>query len=115
VPAINFKKQFADLVVSGEKRQTIRPIRKRPIQRGDKLYLYTGMRTKQCRKLKETICKNIWPIIVGIDWIRFYDFCLEYSEMLDTIERDGFQRTKDFFEFFNKQYGLPFSGVLIRW
>ena len=64
MPALNFKKEFADKVASGEKRQTIRALRKdgknpRP---GQKLYLYTGMRTKYCRKCgdplttKELIC-----------------------------------------------------------
>jgi hypothetical protein len=52
MPAYNFQKQFAPLVQSGEKRQTIRTLGKRShAQPGNKLQLYTGMRTKQCRKL----------------------------------------------------------------
>ncbi len=45
MPTINFT-QFIDKVVSGEKRQTIRKCRKHPFKVGDKLYLYSGLRTK---------------------------------------------------------------------
>jgi hypothetical protein len=53
---IGFQKQFAGKVVSGEKKQTIRAYRKRPFKVGDKLQLYTGLRTKACRKLGEAVC-----------------------------------------------------------
>ena len=56
MPALNFQKQFVPLIESGEKRQTIRSQRKQPIKVGDLLYLYTGQRTKNCRKLAESIC-----------------------------------------------------------
>ncbi len=53
MPSLNFQARFAPLVESGEKRQTIRAYRKdgRDPKRGDKLYLFTGMRTKACRPL----------------------------------------------------------------
>lgn len=52
MPAYNFRKQFAPLVESGQKRQTIRTIGKRRHARaGEPLQLYTGQRTKACRKL----------------------------------------------------------------
>lgn len=50
MPIINFTK-FIEKVESGEKRQTIRAVRKRPIKVGDKLYLYSGLRTKEARNL----------------------------------------------------------------
>ena len=53
---VNFS-VFIDKVLSGEKRQTIR--RASPkwenVKVGDKLTLYTGLRTKQCRNLGEVI------------------------------------------------------------
>lgn len=73
---LNFQKQFADLIEAGTKRQTIRAARKYPIKVGDKLYLYTGLRTKYCRKLKTkfdkidekgktfVICKSVQDIII---------------------------------------------------
>lgn len=48
---LGFKSIFADAVERGEKRQTIRAERKRPIKVREKLYLYTGLGTKKCRKL----------------------------------------------------------------
>jgi hypothetical protein len=64
MPAFNYKKQFAELVATGRKRQTIRAMRKRPIKVGDKLYHFTGMRTKQCSQLlpEPTICVSVWTI-----------------------------------------------------
>ena len=115
MPAINFKKQFTDQILCGEKRQTIRPVRENPIKLGDKLFLYTGMRTKQCRKLKEVICRDVWPITINVGRIVFDDQDMGMLGMADIVRRDGFQKVKDFFEFFERQYGLPFSGVVIRW
>ena len=65
--AFNFKAQFADAVERGVKRQTIRAIRKdgRVPHIGSALQLYTGMRTKNCRKLKDAVCTNVWPITIA--------------------------------------------------
>ncbi|WP_150213004.1 hypothetical protein [Candidatus Tokpelaia sp.] len=66
----NFKEQFADLVASGEKCQTIRRLGKRSHARaGDRLQLYTGQRTKSCRKLGEAICTSVTPIKILIGYI----------------------------------------------
>lgn len=116
MPAINFQKQFIDLIVSGEKRQTVRPIRKNPIKTGDTLMLYVGMRTKQCRKLREVVCKEVLPIQISLYGQIFLDEeYLSLDNIIDLARADGFCVTLNFFEFFNKQYGLPFSGALIRW
>ena len=61
MPALNFT-QFTDNILSGEKCQTVRLSRKHPIKRGNKLYLYTGMRTKGCKKLGEAVCSKVVPI-----------------------------------------------------
>ena len=47
MPALSFK-VFKEKLLSGEKRQTIRPIRKRSFKVGDKLVLYWKQRTKKC-------------------------------------------------------------------
>ena len=52
--AINFSAQFADAVASGQKTQTIR--RSARAAAGQVLQLYTGQRTKACRKLADAIC-----------------------------------------------------------
>jgi hypothetical protein len=49
----------------GMKRQTIRALRKYPFKVGDNLYLYTGCRTKQARKLGEAQAREVFTI--GMD------------------------------------------------
>lgn len=119
MPLFNFKKQFAVDVENGKKRQTIRAKRKdgRNPHVGDKLYLYTGMRTKSCRKLGEAVCLSVEQIMIyesGIviegKWIT------TVKEELDFIKADGFNNVFDFFSFFNKEHdGLPFEGLLYKW
>ncbi len=123
MPALNFKAQFAPLVESGEKSQTIRKVRKHPIKAGDRLFLFTGMRTKQCRKLRETVCTNarmiaIQPpggVIVSEGIYLWEKGQLSTTEAKQLARKDGFSRLTDFVRFFKDQYGLPFEGVLIEW
>ena len=49
--AYSFDKLFAHQVEAGAKRQTIRAYRKRHARLGERVQLYTGMRTRHCRKL----------------------------------------------------------------
>ena len=122
MPALSFKKQFATMVESGKKHQTIRKTRKRPIKGGDKLYLYTGMRTKSCRKLGEAVCKSAENIeIFNTDLFYFPNVivgCIRLSvEETSKIIRDyGFEFEKDFYDFFMDESGrLRFKGQLIKW
>jgi hypothetical protein len=64
VPALNFQSRFAPLILAGTKRSTIRRRRKdrRDPKPGQTLYLFTGMRTKSCRRLLETRCERVRPI-----------------------------------------------------
>lgn len=117
MPAYNFQYHFADKIESGEKRQTIRPIRKHSPQPGSKLYLYTGLRTKQSRKLREATCQSVTPIDIGSNIIRLDGRFLSESEIRELTKADGFENPKDFFEFFHKTYGLPVKDCmeLIKW
>ncbi|GAJ10348.1 unnamed protein product [marine sediment metagenome] len=57
------RKQFnCETLVTVPKLQTIRLCRKRPTKPGETLYLYTGMRTKDCIKLGEIPCKTVEPL-----------------------------------------------------
>ena len=123
MPLLNFKPRFAPDVESGKKRQTIRPKRKYPVKRGDKLYLYTGCRTKQARKLGEAICKFTQDI--EITCYPYYDVMnldiildgqkLNSREKNNLIQNDGFIFENDFIYFFGTTYTLPFNGDLIKW
>lgn len=118
MPALNFKSQFADDVESGKKRQTIRPIRKRPIKVGDDLHLYTGMRTKICRKLGMGICGSVMPVRIDAKQKRVVlnGMPLWFHHEIDELARaDGFASIGEFFDFFKRQYGEVFEGVLIKW
>lgn len=116
MPVVNFQKRFADDVDSGKKRQTIRAMRKRPFKVGDKLYLYTGLRTKSCRKLGEEIIKNVFKIVIDGDEIYLNGFQIDTKRECEQIAKDdGFQNQKDMIEWFEKNHGLPFMGQLIKW
>lgn len=119
MPILNYQKQFAPLIESGEKRQTIRALRKRPIIRGDRLFHYTGLRTKACRKLLESKC--LWADRIDIiphgkvfinNWL--CTGSMRKFAIADGFRREGFE-WEDMLEFFERTHGLPFTGQLIRW
>ncbi len=115
MPALNFQKQFAPLVESGEKRQTIRAERKdgrMPAKPGDIIALYTGMRTKSCRKLADVECIAVDPIRISYGYISV-DSQIQDEHRLAVA--DGFDDVAAMRDWFNKTHGLPFSGLLIRW
>lgn len=111
MPAYNFKAEFAEAVESGKKRQTIRLRRKRPTKVGDRLYLYSGMRTKRCRKLREATCRCVKPVDIFRGTIRLGGRFLGLAEQVDFVEMDGFESEADFFRFF-EALGLPVVGTL---
>ena len=120
MPALNFQARFAQLVKSGKKCQTIRKRRRdgRDPKPGDTLYLYTGMRTKRCRKLREAICTSVGPVeINGPAFGGLLIGSLMGSDVKpDTFaKRDGFKNFEEMVEWFDKVYGLPFEGLVIRW
>lgn len=65
---VNFS-VFIDKILSGEKRQTIRRAgpKWKKVEAGDKLMLYTGLRTKECRKLGEAFVESITPIMIDTE------------------------------------------------
>ena len=118
MPSISFKLQFADAVESGRKRQTIRAPRNRPIKVGDPVYLFTGMRTKQCRRLGVGTCTETHSIEIDyrLRWKVAVDGrSLGYGEAHAIAMADGFGFITDLVDFFEREHGLPFRGTLIRW
>jgi hypothetical protein len=114
MPAINFQKQFVDKIISGEKRQTIRKKRKNPIKVGDSLTLFYGQRTKHCKEILKTTCKEILDIEImypGNVWIN--DKLL--SEKDDFAKQDGFKDFNEMFDWFYNRYGAVFIGQIIKW
>jgi hypothetical protein len=128
--ALNFKAQFADDVEDGRKLRTIRADRKdgRDPRRGDALQLYTGMRQKEFRKLRDAECTSvrlveISHIGVKLEGKSLYagdapsyaaDFAQDRYDG-DFARADGFDSFQQMAEFFEREHGLPFYGRLIEW
>jgi len=115
MPALNFKRRFAGQVAQGLKRQSIRGMRKRPFRVGDRLYLYTGMRTKGCRKLGEAIAKAVREIRIADAEVKLDGVPLSPRATGDLARADGFGSVGELKDFFRANHGLPFRGQLIQW
>lgn len=118
--AYNFKPQFASPVELGVKRQTIRALgRRRHARPGEDLQLYTGMRTKNCRKLlsPDPPCTAVLPIEMGLNGrmleVLVDDVYLLQSQLEQLAKDDGFDSVDEFIYFFESR--LPFEGVIIQW
>jgi len=123
MPAFNFQKQFAPAVEAGDKTQTIRAMRKdgRRPEPGQTAYLYTGMRTSACRKLREGTIWAVNNIMIGHNGVLInYDEDGEYPineeyELNMFARADGFESWESMRDWFDKTHGLPFEGNLIKW
>lgn len=115
MPAYNFKSRFAALVAQGRKRQTIRRPRKRPTRPGDRLKLYTGMRTKACKLLAEGTCIDVMSIRITHGFVYLDERELSYQEASDLARVDGFGSVEEMVGFFDDTYGLPVEMELIKW
>lgn len=110
-----FKQQFAALVESGKKLQTVRPTPKRMPKRGDRISLrcWEGnpYRSKQ-RILREAI-------ITSVDHCEITETGVivnSYAEPMDEFaKKDGFRNFVEMADWFRETHGLPFEGVLISW
>lgn len=115
--AFNFMERWADDVESGRKRSTIRA-RKRA-RPGDTLQLYTGQRTKKCRKLRDAVCAAVNEISIDVHGqfvaIRINGDLLPKEQARAIAIADGFDGVSAFAQFFDDNYGLPFRGWLHTW
>lgn len=124
--AYSFQSRFAMSIVLGEKRQTIRANRKRHARRGEMLQLYTGMRTKHCRKIiRDPVCIAVEPIRIQVPDTADGSFCywtpMNPAAGATEIDgefayRDGFGSVGDMLAFWRTAHGPGlFEGVLIQW
>ena len=116
---IMFKDQFAELVRTGKKLQTIRPVPKRIIKVGDKLSLrrWTGLpyRSKQ-EVLADAVNTDVLKCEVGISKLMIDGTILRAPGLLNKFAAlDGFPNWQELEFWFARTHGLPFNGVLIRW
>ena len=98
-----------DKLLSGEKKQTIRPLRSDywlRFKKGDPVYGYWKLRTKECEKLFESMLSENPFVIEG--W--------QFTEEL--MIRDGFEGLMDGLEnWFRPHYGNLYlqKFVVLRW
>lgn len=115
---LNFKEKFAGAVEAGEKRQTIRPRGKRRAHPGETLRLFSGLRTKNCRKLRTETCLLAAEIDISTEahLMSMGDKVISMSQATEIAQRDGFQNQAEFYAFFRKQYGAgKHEMILYRW
>lgn len=116
--AISFKKRYADKVESGKKLMTIRKTKR--VKAGDKLQLYTGMRTQGCRKLRDAVCVAVDSVSITPDCPFFGQPGWWPKDKNVFAEHDGFQTYADMYAFFKSEYGYDepdyiFNGYAIMW
>lgn len=114
--AINFKPQFAELVASGVKCQTIRQTKR--AKKGDRLQLYTGQRTKASRKLvdPDPVCTVVDYVGIRPDYLTLGNTALHAGDADDFARRDGFSDYDAMVVWFAKTYGSPyFQGYVHVW
>lgn len=113
--AINFQKQFVGPIERGEKRQTIRRTARAKV--GQSLQLYTGMRTKACRKIvsPDPICTMCHYVHLAPDGITFGNAAL-FPSADEFARQDGFRDYAEMHAWFKGRYGEDhFIGFVIRW
>ena len=123
MPLLVFKKCWAPAVESGEKRHTIRARRKngKDPRAGQILYMWTGLRSKKSRKLREEVCTSSEPIQIEWDSVVVAGQLLDADQEEQLAIADGFDTLTDFREFFlkdhpkNESSGEQFDGYLIKW
>lgn len=118
MPALNFRKEYAKAVENGTKCQTVRAPRNdgRDIKVGDTIYLYVGMRTKNCRRLGVAKCtRRRWLDLP--DRTRAYLDGEPLSGPAATAfaRRDGFPSFPRFVDVIEGMHNLPFSGFVYNW
>ena len=113
--AINFERRFADAVAKGTKLQTVRRDRKRPIVVGDRLQLYTGLRTKGARHLADAICTETQACEIDREDLFVGGRFLDGHDREGFATADGFKSYDAMASWFSNKSGLPFSGRVIKW
>lgn len=127
--AYSFQSRFAEPILAGTKRLTIRAARKRHARPGEEVQLFTGMRTRQCRLLGRSTCIQVCPIKLHMaENIVAVEGALDFPEVpgearfegsgLDIFARmDGFADWADMRAWWTEGGAerTTFAMTLIRW
>lgn len=121
MPLLNFTPQFVGPIRARTKQQTIRASRKNPIEAGDRLFLYCGLRQPGAyRILPEPVtCTRVEPISIGAAGHLIPGIVILGGNPLSDDERealavaDGFSGWPEMRDFFQDR--LPFAGQIVYW
>jgi hypothetical protein len=114
--AFNFATQFAGPVERREKLQTIRQTRRAQV--GDRVQLYTGQRTIECRKLSaiDPVCTFVGYVAIRPNSLTVSDVTQHPRDLDDFARLDGFEDFATMHRWFAQRYGNPyFTGYLHKW
>lgn len=122
----SFQTRFVEPILAGTKDQTIRASRKVPPKIGGPMHLFTGMRTKACKRIAAVTCTEILKIEIspfyfgGYVQLRAANDLLaslrRESDLLAFARRDGFGSWQELCDFWQKRHGaLLFRGEVYRW
>lgn len=100
------------------KTTTIRAMRKKPFQKGDALYLFSGQRTKNCQRLGKVTCRKTEEFVIkeelpGIFNIIINGANLSVEAAQNVALEDGFTALGEMIKWFRKMHGFPFVGQRI--
>lgn len=114
--AFNFSPEHAPKVESGEKNQTIRRTARGKV--GDRCQLYTGQRTKACRKLRadDPPLLAVTYCAIRPTYLTLGDTGVVRGDIDAFAVADGFKDYADMVAWFEAKYGSPFFiGYLHVW
>lgn len=114
--ALNFQAQFAPAVAALQKRQTIRLTFRGKV--GSLLQLYTGQRTRVCRKLVEPdpVCTMAMYVGLTARGVTLGDVSRCPGNIDEFARQDGFENYAAMWRWFSERYMTnSFTGVLIQW
>ncbi len=113
-----FKPQFAPLVESGRKCQTVRPVPKRMPKAGDTLDAreWTGRPygSKQ-RKLGVFTITEVLSVRIDAEDLAIGGRKVGWMRRNAFASADGFSSFAEMAAWFSQTHGLPFVGILIKW
>ena len=127
--AYSFQKQFAEPILAGSKRQTIRAAgKRRHANPGDELQLYVGMRTKHCRLVARAPCTGVHKVELffskhgASELFRIDGAPISLTAMASFARLDGFNDVDEMAAFWWKHHRdlaiggyIEFTGKLIQW
>jgi hypothetical protein len=127
--AYSFKPRFAEPILHGRKRQTIRAVgKRRHAQPGDQLQLYTGMRTRHCKLIARATCAAVHDVELffsrhgASELFRIDGAPISLTAMASFARLDGFNDVDEMAAFWWQEHRdfaigafIAFKGKMIRW